>query len=134
MAKSPAIVPVSDLRQDAARVLRNARNSKEPLFITQRGRATAFLLSLDAYERSEAEREVLFLLARGRRRSRQGSATPLTTSWLKPMHCSRAAESGRTSHALGVLIGDTNRPVFESSVQQVLLLHQFQVLQFDPSR
>lgn len=65
MAKVPAIVPVSDLRQDAARVLRNVRSSKEPLFITQRGRATAVLLSLDAYERSEAERELLLLLARG---------------------------------------------------------------------
>ncbi len=65
MAKVPAIVPVSDLRQDAARVLRNAKNSREPLFITQRGRATAVLMSLDAYERSEAERELLLLLARG---------------------------------------------------------------------
>ncbi len=48
MAKVPAIVPVSDLRQDAARVLKNAKNSKEPLSITQRGRATAVLMSLDA--------------------------------------------------------------------------------------
>jgi prevent-host-death family protein len=65
MAKVPAIVPVSDLRRDAARVLKNVKNSNEPLFITQRGRATAVLMSLDAYERSEAERELLLLLARG---------------------------------------------------------------------
>jgi prevent-host-death family protein len=65
MAKVPAIVPVSDLRQDAARVLRNVKNSKQPVFITQRGRAAAVLMSLDAYERSEAERELLLLLARG---------------------------------------------------------------------
>ncbi|HMF36160.1 MAG TPA: type II toxin-antitoxin system prevent-host-death family antitoxin [Isosphaeraceae bacterium] len=42
-----------------------ARLAKEPLFITQRGRATAVLMSLDAYERSEADRELLLLLARG---------------------------------------------------------------------
>ena len=65
MAKVPAIVPVSDLRQDAARVLKNVKSSKEPLFITQRGRATAVLMSLDAYERGESERELLLLLARG---------------------------------------------------------------------
>jgi prevent-host-death family protein len=65
MGKTPAIVPVSDLRQNAARVLKNAKNSNQPLFITQRGRATAVLMSLDAYERSEAEREILRLLARG---------------------------------------------------------------------
>jgi len=64
MAKVPAIVPVSDLRQDAARVLKNVKDSNEPLFITQRGRATAVLMSLDAYERSEAERELLLLLVR----------------------------------------------------------------------
>ncbi len=65
MPKVPAIVPVSDLRQDAARVLKNVKDSNEPLFITQRGRATAVLMSLDAYERSEAQRELLLLLARG---------------------------------------------------------------------
>ncbi len=65
MAKFPVIVPVSDLRQDAARVLKDAKKSQKPLVITQRGRATAVLMSLDAYERSEAERELLLLLARG---------------------------------------------------------------------
>jgi prevent-host-death family protein len=65
MGKIPAIIPVSDLRQDAARVLKNAKNSNQPLFITQRGRATAVLMSLDAYQRSETEREILRRLARG---------------------------------------------------------------------
>ena len=65
MSKIPTIVPVSDLRQDAARVLRDAKKSNKPLVITQRGRATAVLMSLDAYERAEAERKILLLLARG---------------------------------------------------------------------
>src|SRR5208282_4266551 len=65
MARLPAIIPVSDLRQDAARVLSDVRKSSEPVFITQRGRATAVLMSLDVFERSQAERELLLLLARG---------------------------------------------------------------------
>jgi len=65
MAKIPTIVPVSDLRQNSARVLKDLKKSKKPLVITQRGRATAVLMSLDSYERSEAERELLLLLARG---------------------------------------------------------------------
>jgi len=65
MAKIPAIVPVSDLRQNSARVLKDLKRSKKPLVITQRGRATAVLMSLDTYERSEAERELLLLLASG---------------------------------------------------------------------
>jgi prevent-host-death family protein len=77
MAKIPAIIPVSDLRQDAARVLKNVKDSKEPLFITQRGRATAVLMSLDAYERSEAARELLLLLARGEKEIEAGVGHPL---------------------------------------------------------
>jgi prevent-host-death family protein len=65
MAKVPSIIPVSALRQDAARVLKEIRSSSEPVFITQRGHATAVLLSIDSFERSAREREVLLLLARG---------------------------------------------------------------------
>lgn len=67
MGKAPTIIPVSDLRQDAARVLKQARSSDEPVFITQRGRTAAVLLSIDAYERSANERELLLALARGER-------------------------------------------------------------------
>ena len=77
MAKIPAIIPVSDLRQDAARVLKDVKESSEPVFITQRGRATAVLMSLDAYERSEAQRELLLLLARGEKEIAAGSGHSL---------------------------------------------------------
>jgi prevent-host-death family protein len=65
MAKVPTILPVSDLRQDAAAVLKKVRGTNEPVFITQRGRAAAVLMSIDAFERSENQREILQLLARG---------------------------------------------------------------------
>ncbi len=65
MTKVPAIVPVSDLRRDAARILNDARGSDDPIFITQRGRAAAVLMGIDAYERAEARREILMLLVRG---------------------------------------------------------------------
>jgi len=67
MPKVPDIMPVTDLRQDAAAALKRVRASKKPLVITQRGRAAAVLLSLEAYERSEQERQILRLLARGER-------------------------------------------------------------------
>jgi len=65
MPKVPNIIPVTDLRQDAAAALKRLRASKQPLVITQRGRAAAVLLSLDEYERGEHERQLLRLLARG---------------------------------------------------------------------
>jgi prevent-host-death family protein len=72
MAKVPTIVPVSDLRQDAAAVLKKLRASSEPVFITQRGRAAAVLMSIDAFERAENQRELLILLARGEREIASG--------------------------------------------------------------
>jgi prevent-host-death family protein len=72
MAKIPSIIPVSDLRQDAAGVLKKTRSSDEPVFITQRGRPTAVLMSIDAYERSASERELLLLLAQGEKEIASG--------------------------------------------------------------
>jgi len=53
MSKVPKIVPITDLRQDAAAVMKEVQKTEEPCFITQRGRATAVLLSLEVYERSQ---------------------------------------------------------------------------------
>jgi prevent-host-death family protein len=72
MAKMPTIIPVSDLRQDAARVLKQTRSSADPVFITQRGRATAVLMSIEAFERSANEREILLLLAQGEKEIASG--------------------------------------------------------------
>ena len=77
MAKILGNIPVSDLRKDAARVLKDVKKSSEPVFITQRGIAMAVLMSLDAYERSAAERELLLLLARGEREIAAGSGHSL---------------------------------------------------------
>lgn len=63
--RMPQIIPVTDLRQDAAAVLRKLQSSPDPLVITQRGRAAAVLMSIYAYERSRRERELFRLLALG---------------------------------------------------------------------
>ena len=65
MTKASNIVPVSDFRQDAAGILTRLGRSKEPLVITRRGRAAAVLMSVDEHERSEHERQLLYILARG---------------------------------------------------------------------
>ncbi len=65
MGKLSNIIPVSDLRQDAAKLLKQLRNSEDPLIITQRGRATAVIIGVDAYEKSEHEKGLLRLLAKG---------------------------------------------------------------------
>ena len=79
MTKVPDILPVTDLRQDAAAALKRVRASSEPLFITQRGRAAAVILSIEAYERSEHERQLLRLLARGEKEIAAGRGFELGT-------------------------------------------------------
>ncbi|AOY60140.1 type II toxin-antitoxin system Phd/YefM family antitoxin [Desulfococcus multivorans] len=79
MGKLSNIIPVSDLRQDAAKLLKQLRNSKEPLIITQRGRATAVIIGVDAYEKSEREKELLRLLAKGDREIETGQGYDLDT-------------------------------------------------------
>lgn len=65
MTRVPPIIPITDLRQDAARALDQVRKSRTPVVITQRGRAAAVMLSLEAYEHGERERQLLRLLAAG---------------------------------------------------------------------
>lgn len=79
MSKLSNIVPVTDLRQDAAKLLRQLQNSEDPLIITQRGRATAVLIGVDAYERSEHEKKLLHLLAKGDREIDTGTGYDLDT-------------------------------------------------------
>jgi len=56
MGKLSNIIPVSDLRQSTAKLLKQLNNTKEPLIITQRGRGTAVMIGVDAYEKSENEK------------------------------------------------------------------------------
>jgi len=79
MAKLPHIIPVSDLRQDAAKVLKQVRDSEEPIVITQRGRATAVMMSVEAYENSEHDKALLRLLAIGEKEIEAGRGHDLNS-------------------------------------------------------
>jgi prevent-host-death family protein len=77
MAKTPKIIPISDLRQNASEVVKQVSSSREPVFITQRGRAAAVVVSMESYERSQHEREILRLLALGEKEIEAGAGYSL---------------------------------------------------------
>jgi prevent-host-death family protein len=79
MGKLLNIIPVSDLRQDTANILKQLKKSKGPLIITQRGRAVAVMTGVEMYEKSEHEKELLRLLARGDREIEIGDGIDLDT-------------------------------------------------------
>jgi len=77
--KIPDIIPVTDLRQDAATVLSRLKGSAKPVVVTQRGRAIAVIQSVDAYEKSEHERELLRHLAVGEQEIAAGKGHTLAS-------------------------------------------------------
>ena len=77
--KIPDIIPVSDLRQDTAAVLKKLQESTDPLIVTQRGRAVAVIQSIDAYEKAQHDRELLELLAVGEKEVAEGRGHTLSS-------------------------------------------------------
>ena len=75
--KIPDIIPVTDLRQDVANVLKKLRKAGGPLVVTQRGRAIAVIQNIESYEGSENERELLRMLARGEKEIAAGQGYTL---------------------------------------------------------
>ncbi len=72
MTKVPKIIPVSDLRQKTSDVLKDV-SSGDAVFITQRGRAAAVMVSMKTYERAQHELDILRLLARGEKEIEAGT-------------------------------------------------------------
>ncbi len=77
MAKIPNIIPITDLRQDATAIIKRVAASREPVVITQRGRAAAVMVSTETYEHSQHELELLRLLARGEKEIEAGKGYDL---------------------------------------------------------
>ena len=77
MPKTPKIIPISDLRQNASDVAKEISASKQPVFITQRGRAAAVMVSMQAYEESQHGLDILRLLARGEKEIEAGTGYEL---------------------------------------------------------
>ena len=77
MQHAPKIIPISDLRQNASDVVKSVSSSREPVFITQRGRAAAVMVSMEVYKNAQHEMEILHLLARGEKEIAAGAGYEL---------------------------------------------------------
>jgi prevent-host-death family protein len=72
MPSAPKIIPISDLRQNASEVVKSVVSTREPVFITQRGRAAAVMVSMEGYENAQHEMDILHLLACGEKEMAAG--------------------------------------------------------------
>jgi prevent-host-death family protein len=92
MAKTPKIIPVSDLRKKTSAILKEL-SSGNPVFVTQRGRPSAVMISMKSYERSQHELDILQLLARGEKEIEAGKGYEFQDVLTEADEFLKAAES-----------------------------------------
>jgi len=69
---STQIKPISYLKANAAQVLRDIAQQREPMIITQNGEATAVIQDIASYESSQNALALLKILALGNQQIEQG--------------------------------------------------------------
>ena len=80
---------VTNLKRQATRILADLHASKEPVLITEHGRASAYLLDVDDYELMQRRLEILEGIARGEAAYQEGrvmkhsEARKKMEKWLK---------------------------------------------------
>lgn len=72
MDYSRAIEPVTVLKTRSAELIRRARETRQPVVITQNGRATAVLQDVESFERQRRSLLMLKLVLQGDQDYRQG--------------------------------------------------------------
>lgn len=64
--------PVTEVKRHATELIEEIQQTKEPLLITQHGRAAAVLMDVESYEAMQRRMEILLALARGRQDAAEG--------------------------------------------------------------
>ncbi len=72
MNAATAIEPVTALKAQSAKLIRRAQDTRQPIVITQQGRATAVLLDIESYEEQRRSLLLLKLLAKGNQELQAG--------------------------------------------------------------
>jgi prevent-host-death family protein len=83
MGSVPDIIPISELRKNAAGIIKKMKSARQPVVITQHGRASAVLVSAEDYRQSQRESEILRSLANGEREIAEGKGSDLESVFAK---------------------------------------------------
>jgi prevent-host-death family protein len=76
MKLSSQIKPISYLKAHAAEIVRNMREQREPLIITQNGEAKVVIQDIESYEQTLETMALLKILALGNRQVEEGKIEP----------------------------------------------------------
>jgi len=72
MPSTPKIIPISNLRENASDIVKDVSTTRQPVFITRRGRAAVVMVSMETYEETQRELDILRLLAKGEKEIEAG--------------------------------------------------------------
>lgn len=75
--KYSRVKPISYVKANAAEVIRELAENREPLVITQNGEATAVMQDVASYEATQETLALLKILALGRRQVEEGRTIPV---------------------------------------------------------
>ena len=78
MKLSSQIKPISYLKAHTAEIVRNLREQREPLIITQNGEAKVVIQDIESYEQTQETMALLKILALGTRQIEDGKVEPVT--------------------------------------------------------
>ncbi len=76
MKYSTRIKPISYVKANAAELIRELNEKREPLIITQNGEAKAVMQDVATYEQTQETLALLKILALGNREIERGQVTP----------------------------------------------------------
>ena len=76
MKYSTRIKPISYVKANAAEIIRELADQREPLVITQNGEAKAVLQDVASYEETQETLALLKILALGNRQIEEGKVVP----------------------------------------------------------
>jgi prevent-host-death family protein len=76
MKYSSRIKPISYVKANAAQLIKELAEKREPLVITQNGEATAVMQDVASYEAQQETLALLKVLALGRRQIEEGKTVP----------------------------------------------------------
>ena len=76
MKMSSRVKPISYVKANAAELIRELAEKREPLIITQNGEAKAVMQDLATYEATQETLALLKILALGRRQVEEGRTVP----------------------------------------------------------
>ena len=75
--RASRIKPISYLKANAAEVLENLAEVREPMIITQNGEAKAVIQDIASYEQTQETLALLKILALGKRQVAEGKVTEI---------------------------------------------------------